>query len=84
MDSARDNFIASTWIVWGLGKGGSVHTCGGCGARMFVRYSSGLCPLCFNGLRELEQAGGVLHVVHERALAGVLDDPAIEDPHGGS
>ncbi len=81
---AKDNFIASTWIVWGLGKGGSVHTCGSCGARMFVRYSSGLCPLCFNGLRELDEVGAVVHVSGERALAGVLDDPAIEEPHGGS
>jgi hypothetical protein len=77
MDS-KDFCIASTWVVWGLGKGGSVHTCDGCGARMFVRYSSGLCPLCFNGLREPLPSGGVVHVPASRALAGVLDDPAIE------
>jgi hypothetical protein len=81
---AKDNFISSTWVVWGLGKGGSAHTCTSCGARMFVRYSSGLCPLCFNGLRELEEAGHPVHVAAERALAGVLDDPAIEETHGGS
>lgn len=74
----RDNCIASTWVVWGLSKGGSVHTCNNCRARMFVRYSSGLCPLCFNGLRDLEASGTVVHVPLERALAGVLDDPAIE------
>jgi hypothetical protein len=74
----NDNCISSTWVVWGLSKGGSVHACGNCGARMFVRYSSGLCPHCFNGLRELEQAGTVVHVPFERALAGVLDDPSIE------
>jgi hypothetical protein len=75
---SKDFCIPSTWVVWGLGKGGSVHTCEDCGARMFVRYSSGLCPLCFNGLGEPKQAGPVVHVPMERALAGVLDDPAIE------
>lgn len=74
----HDNCISSTWVVWGLSKGGSVHACDNCGARMFVRYSSGLCPQCFNGLRELEAAGTVVHVALECALAGVLDDPAIE------
>ena len=74
----KDFCIPSTWVVWGLGKGGSVHTCGECGARMFVRYSSGLCPLCFNGVGEAHEAGPVVHVPIERALAGVLDDPAIE------
>jgi hypothetical protein len=81
---ARDNFISSTWVVWSLGRGGSVHTCSSCGARMFVRYSSGLCPLCFNGLRDPAEAAGAVHVAAERALAGVLDDPAIEEPHTGS
>ena len=78
MDS-KDYCIGSTWVVWGLWKGGSVHTCDGCGARMFVRYSSGLCPLCFNGLHGSELAGPVVQVPAARALAGVLDDPAIED-----
>ena len=63
----------------GLGKGGSEHACDECGAKMFVRYSSGLCPQCFNGLRSARHAGPVVHVPFERALAGVLDDPAIED-----
>jgi hypothetical protein len=76
----HENCIASTWVVWGLSKGGSVHACDNCGARMFVRYSSGLCPLCFNGLRETEAARTVVHVPLERVLAGVLDDPAIEIP----
>src|SRR5688572_14422131 len=43
----KDYCIASTWVVWGLGKGGSEHACDECGAKMFVRYSSGLCPQCF-------------------------------------
>jgi hypothetical protein len=76
----KDYCIASTWVVWGLGKGGSEHACDECGAKMFVRYSSGLCPQCFNGLRSARHAAGpVVQVPFERALAGVLDDPAIED-----
>ena len=76
----KDNVIASTWVVWGLGKGGSVHKCGECGARMFVRYSSGLCPQCFNGVRPArgERPDVVVHVSMDRVLAGVLDDPSIE------
>ena len=75
----KDYCIASTWVVWGLGKGGSEHACDECGAKMFVRYSSGLCPQCFNGLRSARHAGPVVQVPFERVLAGVLDDPAIED-----
>jgi len=76
----KDYCIASTWVVWGLGKGGSEHACEDCGAKMFVKYSSGLCPQCFNGLRSATRnAAPVVHVPCERALAGVLDDPAIED-----
>jgi len=77
----KDHVIASTWVVWGLGKGGSVHKCGECGARMFVRYSSGLCPQCFNGVRPASAARAdvvVHHVSMDRVLAGVLDDPSIE------
>jgi len=45
---------------------------------MFVKYQSGLCPLCFNGRRPLRLEEPV-HVVRDgSALAGVLDDPAIE------
>ncbi len=76
----KDYCIASTWVVWSLGKAGSEHACDDCGARMFVRYSSGLCPQCFNGVRPVNAAARVsVHVPYERALAGVLDDPAIED-----
>ena len=76
----KDYCIASTWVVWGLGKGGSEHACDECGAKMFVRYSSGLCPQCFNGLSPARHpAGPVVQVPYERVLAGVLDDPAIEE-----
>jgi hypothetical protein len=45
---------------------------------MFVKYASGLCPLCYNGRRELRLAEPVHLAPHEIVLAGVLDDPAIE------
>jgi hypothetical protein len=77
---SKDHCIPSAWVVRGLAQGGPVHACQSCGARMFVRYASGLCPLCWNG-RGPERAALVTHVAPERALAGVLDDPAIEaDP----
>jgi len=75
--------IPSAWVVRGLARGGSVHACKSCGARMFVRSASGLCPLCWNGrgpaIPTLPEV--VVHVPAERALAGVLDDPMLEpDP----
>jgi len=44
---------------------------------MFVRYSSGLCPHCWNGHTPLLHAP-VQTVADGMALAGVLDDPFIE------
>ena len=43
-----------------------------------MKYESGLCPLCFNGRRELHFEEPVHLVGDGNALAGVLDDPAIE------
>ena len=74
---SKDHCIPSAWIVRGLAKAGTVHACRSCGGRMFVKYASGLCPICWNG-RGPERVGAVAHVLAERALAGVLDDPAIE------
>lgn len=77
----KDHCIPSAWIVRGLAQAGSVHSCTRCNARMFVRYASGLCPLCWNGRTPERTLAGpelVIHVSAERALAGVLDDPAIE------
>jgi hypothetical protein len=45
---------------------------------MFVKYGSGLCPLCYNGRRELRLSQPVHIVTGANVLAGVLDDPAIE------
>jgi hypothetical protein len=77
---SKDHCIPSAWIVRGLAQAGTVHTCASCDARMFVRYASGLCPLCWNG-RGPARPALVTYVAAERALAGVLDDPALEsDP----
>jgi hypothetical protein len=73
---SKDHCIPSAWIVRGLAQAGTVHHCKACNARMFVRYASGLCPLCWNG-RGPNGTGLATHVLAEHALAGVLDD-AIE------
>jgi hypothetical protein len=72
------SLINSGLLIQALRRRGPVHHCFNCGERMFVKYASGLCPLCFNGRRALRIEEPV-HVVRSgRALAGVLDDPAIE------
>jgi len=46
---------------------------------MFVRFESGLCPMCFNGRRPYVLGDGPEYpVTEEMALAGILDDPRIE------
>lgn len=73
--------IPSSFLVRALATRGRRHHCVNCGEVMFVRYASGLCPLCFNGRRAVTLPEPTVEVPPERALAGVLDDPAIEDPH---
>lgn len=74
----RGMLIQSGFLVQALRRGGAVYHCINCGGRMFVRYASGLCPLCFNGRRTWRIEEPVHTVADEVALAGVLDDPAIE------
>ncbi|MCP5070291.1 MAG: hypothetical protein GY946_27295, partial [bacterium] len=58
---------------------GPRYECENCGDTMFVRYESGLCPLCFNGRRGAIASDEVPQPVPEHlALAGVLDDPVLE------
>ena len=70
--------IPSSFVVRALAIEGPRYHCHGCGDVMFVRHDSGLCPWCFNG-------EGAWHgvspreVPHELVLAGVLDDPVVED-----
>ena len=70
--------IHSGFLIQALRRGGAVHHCISCGERMFVKYASGLCPLCYNGRRELRLDEPVHVAADEIVLAGVLDDPAIE------
>lgn len=72
--------IPSSFLVRALANRGHRHHCANCGEVMFVRYASGLCPLCFNGRRTVTLPEPLVEVPPERALVGVLDDPAIEDP----
>jgi len=70
--------IHSGFLIQALRRGGAVHHCTSCGERMFVKYASGLCPLCYNGHREQRLDEPVHAAADEMVLAGVLDDPAIE------
>ena len=74
----RGAMIPSGFVVQALRRGGAVFRCDNCGERMFVKYASGLCPLCYNGRRALRAEEPVQVVSDEDVLAGVLVDPAIE------
>ena len=43
----QGTMIHAGWLVRVLARSGNWHTCLDCGARMFVRASSGRCPVCF-------------------------------------
>ena len=43
--------LSGAYVIRALGLFGPKYECGDCGATMFVRYESGLCPRCFNGQR---------------------------------
>jgi hypothetical protein len=77
----RDPVIHGGFLIRALASDGPSYDCTECGDRMFVQSSSGLCPLCFNGRGpRREIVSGPVRIVPERlALAGVLDDPSIED-----
>ena len=74
----RGAMIPSGFVVQALRRGGAVYRCDNCGERMFVKYESGLCALCYNGRRALRVEEPAHVVSDEHVLAGVLDDPAIE------
>jgi hypothetical protein len=71
--------IPSAFLVRALARGRHDFHCRNCGERMFVQYESGLCPLCYNGQRALTLPEPLHPVPEGRALAGVLDDPTIEE-----
>ena len=75
---AQRKTIHSGFLIQTLRRRGAVHRCINCGERMFVKYASELCPLCYNGRRAVHLDQPVYVVPDGNALAGVLDDPAIE------
>jgi hypothetical protein len=73
------SLIPSSFVVRALTARGRRYACTNCGEQMFVQYESGLCPLCYNGRRPLRGTGAVREVPHALALAGVLDDPMLDE-----
>ena len=66
--------LSGAFVIRALGLYGSRFECGDCGATMFVRYESGLCPHCFNGQRAHHAENVVQEVLRE------LDEFAAEEP----
>jgi hypothetical protein len=76
--SRSRSLIPSSFVIRALAQTGRRFACKNCNEQMFVQYESGLCPLCYNGRRQLHDHGPVHEVPHALALAGVLDDPSVE------
>ena len=70
--------IPSGFVVRALSRRGRRFHCGNCGDVMFVRYASGLCPMCFNDRKPWQATDEPREVPAHLALAGILDDPSIE------
>ena len=77
----RRSLIPSSFVVRALTSKGRRYECTNCGEQMFVKFESGLCPLCYNGRRPLRGLGvnAVREVPQALALAGVLDDPMLDE-----
>ncbi|MAE93570.1 MAG: hypothetical protein QF410_10025 [Planctomycetota bacterium] len=76
---APRNLLPGSFIVRALALQGRRFACHNCGDTMFVRYGSGLCPLCYNGRRPLVGLDETsTDVPGHMALAGVLDDPTLD------
>lgn len=80
---SRRSLIPSSFVVRALSARGRRYACTNCGEQMFVQYESGLCPHCFNGRRPLRGTGVVREVPHALALAGVIDDPSLDELEDG-
>ncbi len=52
----RGSVINNAWLVRVLANSRNAHDCGSCGARMFVKGASGLCPVCFTADRQRQQS----------------------------
>jgi hypothetical protein len=57
--------LSGAYLIRALGLFGTRYECGDCGATMFVRYESGLCPHCFNGQRAKHTESVVREVLLE-------------------
>jgi hypothetical protein len=71
--------LPSSFVVRALVSEGPRFHCGNCGDVMFVRGASGLCPLCFNDRKPWSASLDQREVPSGMVLAGILDDPSIED-----
>jgi hypothetical protein len=76
--------IPSSFVIRALAHHGKRFECKNCGEQMFVQYESGLCPLCFNGRRAVDYPRARREVPASLVLAGVLDDPLLEDLEPGA
>ena len=77
--SKQRMMLPSAFLVRALARGRHAFHCRNCGERMFVQYESGLCPLCYNGQSALHLPEVPHPVPDSHALAGVLDDPTVEE-----
>ena len=57
--------LSGAYVIRALGLFGTRYECADCGATMFVRYESGLCPRCFNGQRAKHTESVVREVLLE-------------------
>jgi len=65
--------IPSSFVVQALCVDGRRFHCGNCGDVMFVRYASGLCPLCFNGRKRWTASEKPREVPHDLLFADLID-----------
>lgn len=71
MGLRRSSNIDAAWLVRALAGSRKVLTCDSCGSRMFVKGTSGLCPLCFTSRRQRDEQA---HEIAEREATAALSD----------
>jgi hypothetical protein len=69
--------LSGAYVIRALGLYGPRYECADCGSTMFVRYESGLCPLCFNGQRAKHTESVVREVLLELEEFDAAEDPAL-------
>ena len=65
--------LSSSHVVRALDTEGKRYACDSCGAKMFVRYESGLCPRCYNSHKVKNEAVSELLFDFERGGTSDLD-----------